>query len=998
MKTSVQHSTSRRRAIALVASAIALLLLPGGLVWLRTQGTPAPDQLLAQAKASLKQHDFVRSENLALRVPRSHELWGRAQLVAGEAATKSGRPDAALLYYLAIPRDGSETAVVAAFSTAELQRDAGRLTEAEREYRDVLEHRPQNAAAHERLAFLLGVTGRRWESSAHLEFLLREGSATLEELVILGDLERPVDQKSYLETCAKRFPHDDLVRLGLAALASFEGRSNAARDQLRDLVAGNPTLLAAQGLLGELLVDATDVEFLRWHAALPAAADNDVGIWFARGLWARRHEHLRVAARCFWEAIRRAPTHRRASYQLGQVLVSLGEASAAEFSLRAGQLFDLGQNLDNVVRSQGKDERTLQRVVALLEQMGRAWEAWAWADAALRQFPRSRWPRDIQARLAKVLREDSPLMLDPANLALKYNFSKLPGPARLAHLSCKGPRGVVPHGRFSPIRLVESPDAGIDFAYFNGNDPTTLGARMFEQSGGGVAVLDFDLDGRPDLYFTQGLPWRQGDETPTVANDLTDCLYRNEGGKRFINATRAAALVDREFGQGPAVGDYDNDGFPDLYVANIGRNRLHRNNGDGTFTDATDAAGLEGGGWTASCVVVDLNADGLPDLFDVTYLTGAHVYDAICNGRACSPKVFEGAPDRLHLNQGDGTFQLIAEAVPLANSKGLGVVAFDMGPRGRPSLFISNDQVPNYLLRNTPTNDRLNIRLEDQGFASGLAFNEDGLAMASMGIAADDINGDGRLDFYVTTFKDESKILFLQDAAGLFVDATNAAGLRASSVPFVGWGAQFLDADRDGAADLVLVNGHVDDYRDVGGEYQMRPQFFRNTGDGRFVELLGAAAGEFFNHKRLGRGLARLDWNGDGRMDFVVSNIGETASLVTNQTAGPGRFLNVRLHATTTARDAIGSVVAVAAGNRNWSKQLVAGDGYMASNERILQFGLGDVAAVKNLRVEWPSGGTTIVSEIPVDATLVLVESSPRALVWRGAETGSLAAAVQPLK
>jgi hypothetical protein len=421
-------------------------------------------------------------------------------------------------------------------------------------------------------------------------------------------------------------------------------------------------------------------------------------------------------------------------------------------------------------------------------------------------------------------------------------------------------------------------------------------------------------------------------------------------------------------------------------VANIGRNRLYLNNGDGTFSDVTEGSGITGDDWTASCLVVDLNADGLPDLFDVNYLAGKNVYTAICSGRACSPAAFDGAPDRLHLNRGDGTFEFVANATPESDAKGLGVVAAHLHDRGRPSLFIANDQVPNFLLRNSASNDAFNLRLQNDGFPSGLAYNEDGLPMACMGIAADDVDGDGRIDFFVTNFKDESNTLYLQDANGLFIDATNAAGLRASSWPFVGWGTQFLDADRDGEVDLVVANGHVDDYRDEGGQYHMRPQFFRNTGDTRFVELSGPEIGSYFQRKYLGRGLARLDWNRDGRMDFVVSNIGAQASLVTNQSMGVGHFLNVRLHATATARDAIGSVVEVVTDKRRWSKQLVAGDGYMASNERVLQFGLGAADSLSELRVSWPSGQTTTIRNIPVDVTIELVEGSSRGTLWRGSE------------
>ena len=909
----------------------------------------------------------------------------------------TGRLFTALEYFNSVPRDGSQVAVLAAFSAAELYRTTGRLSDAEREYADVLVHEPINAQAHERMAFLLGATGRRWESLPHFMFLLRSRTADIEQLVLLADLERPMEQGEFLKRCVAQSSNDVLVKLGLAADALAEGRSVAAREELREVVRQAPQLIAGQALLGELLVDADDATFVEWNSRLTPEAEEYPDTWFVRGLWARRQGNLRVAAACFWHTVKLAPVHRRGTYQLGQILNALGETSGSDFADRSAKLFELSQLLDEVLRSKGENERAMQRVTELMEDMGRVWEACAWAGMSTRKFPEAHWPSSTLRRLEGLLHDDLPQTLDSTNLSLRFDLSGFPNYEemlrRIVPANAPGPSASLG----SSIHFAEAQMAGIEFTYFNGADLSTKGARMFEQTGGGVAVIDFDSDGWPDLFFTQGAPWPQGANEPLVDDQLTDRLYHNRRGRSFADVTHVAALVDGGFGQGCSVGDFDNDGFPDLYVANIGHNQLHHNNGDGTFTDVTNGSGLGDDAWTSSCVIVDLNADGFPDIFDITYVTGDRVYEAICKGRACSPKVFDGTPDRLYLSRGDGTFEFVPHAVPESNSKGLGVVAMDVEIRGRPSLFIANDQVPNFFLRNTPSDDRFNVRLEDEGFASGLAFNEDGLAMAGMGIAADDVNGDGRIDFYVSTFKDEPKVLYLQDAPGLFVDATNAAGLRAAGYAFVGWGAQFLDADCDGEPDLVTANGHVDDYRDEGGEYQMRPQFFRNTGAGRFVELMAAEAGSYFGKKALGRGVARLDWNRDGQMDFVVSNIGSRAALVTNTTTGFGSFLNVRLHSLATARDAIGSVVEVVTQRRRWSKQLMAGDGYMASNERLLQFGLGDAEGVTELRINWPSGELTIIRDLPVNVTVEIVDGNPpRGILWRDAEPAMLVVAPPP--
>lgn len=962
----------------------------------------SPRDALRQARSALTRGEFDRAEQLAGRVTTLDEEWAAAKLIAGEAASKAGRSSDALTHYRELTRCPlTDQAVLGWFYSGEVYRELGQLTKAETAYRAVLARDPRNAATHERLAFLASVTGRSWEALPHYWFLAKSGTADVNELVLLADLDRPLENRKFIEACSQRSPQDHLVQLGLAAHDFWEGDARGAERRLREVLATNPDLFSGQAMLGELLIDRGADQFLKWHQTLPDGAAEHPDFWYIRGLWARRQGELPVAARCFWQAIRLAPTHRRAMYQLGQVLKSLGERSGDAVARRADLLIQLTQTLDQVMRTQSRREHPFQQTTELLEQTGRIWEACAWALAARKQFPESEWPSEVFSRLSEKLNDDLPLTISADDLALHLDLSAFPDHRKLfAARTAQPDEGESSHARAarrksdhpaaSSIRFVDqAQEAGIDFVYHNGPDPSTKGVRMFEQTGGGVAVLDFDEDGRPDLYFTQGAEWHHGAPTPTPRDQYRDGLYRNLGS-RFDDVTRDTGLGDRDFSQGCSVGDFDNDGFPDLYVANIGRNRLYRNNGDGTFSDVTAGVGIEGDAWTTSCVVVDLNADGFPDLFDVTYVTGPQVYELICKDRGCSPSVFAGVPDRLLISHGDGTFESAPLDANNNNSKGLGIVAADLGTRGRPSLFIANDQVANFLMRNFPSGDRFHVALRDDALLCGLAFNEDGLAMAGMGIAADDADGDGRLDFFLSTFKDESGTLYLQDAPGLFVDATKPSGLHAPTWPYVGWGTQFLDADLDGEPDLVVANGHVDDYRDAGGEYHMRPQFFRNTGGGRFVELLPDIVGDFFGRKFLGRGLARLDWNGDGRMDFAVSHIGERASLVTNQSTGCGHFLNVRLHATTTARDAIGTVVEAATDRRRWTKQLVAGDGYMASNERRLQFGLGGADSVTELRIHWPAGDATTIRNLPADVTIDLIEGASLATLCRGSHRESL--------
>ncbi len=932
------------------------------------------ERLLLDARLKLELRQFKDAETTALSFRSSDPQFAEALLVAGEAATRDARLDDARHHYQRVPRNGSPTAALAARSQAEVCRELGLITEAISQYRECLSHDPQNVSARQRLAYMLQVSGLRWEAREQFIELLKAGQISIEELCLLGDIERPMDETATLLKYQRANPNDLCVELGLASDRLAKGQHSHALPQLNAVATQWPNSAAVKALQGEAFFETnawTDLQ--SWNDSLQASPINSPDIWLVRGLWAKHSGQLDAAIRCFAEAVHLVPEHRRANFQLSQALVALADPAASDFVERSRLQFELTHDFDRVLNAKQKqDKRVFQQIVSNLESSGRLLEAHAWANHVAVQSSKSEWAHEVVKRLDPQLAKLAALTVSSADLVRKHDLRRYPLPdisfIKSNEVSSRGDT-VVSRGGIQ----FEEIEVGVDFTYEPGTDVATKGVRMFEQTGGGVGAIDFDRDGWPDLFFTQGMHWPTGSERPEFSATLHDQLFRNLSGLA-VDITQLALPADNGFGQGCSVGDINGDGFADLYVANIGINQLLLNNGDGTFSDVTDESGIHGETWTSSCVIADLNNDGYPDLFDVTYVTGPGVYTLICNGRACSPKGFEGLPDRVWINQGDGRFELSKHALPAEGSKGLGVVAFRLPSDSRLQLFVANDQVPNFFLKNEAIDEPLDVKLSNNGFVMGLAFNEHGLAMAGMGIAADDVNGDGLLDFLVTNFKDEPNTLYMQDTNGLFADATRRAGLHTPSLPFVSWGTQFLDADLDGNSDLVVVSGHVDDYRDVGGQYHMRPQIFRNDGHGRFEELRGTEAGTYFDRLVLGRGLARIDWDRDGRMDFAVSNIGERASLVRNSSRGNGKFLKVHLNATSSARDAIGAVVEVHAANRRWSKQLVAGDGYMASNERCVPFGVATAETIDSVRVIWPSGRVSIVEHVPSDSELTLVE------------------------
>jgi tetratricopeptide (TPR) repeat protein len=723
---------------------------------------------------------------------------------------------------------------------------------------------------------------------------------------------------------------------------------------------------------------------------LPDGADAHPEIWRWRGEIAARRGQTREAARCLWECVRRDPNHRVALYSLAQLLAELGDAERSQScAVRAGLLLEY--DLTCRLFLFRKDEvELMSQAAAQCEGLGRELEALGWYEAALRVAP------DHAAALARAIelrasvRSDAPQTADAANPAIHFDLSSFPlppsprpGGTTKAQANADVDDSAAPSVDGSHVEFADrAADLGIDFTYFSSPEPATPGARMFEFGGGGVGIVDFDRDGWPDLYFTQGCQWppKEG------AREHVDKLFRNEGNGSFTEVGEWAGVGDERFGQGIAAGDFNADGFTDLYVANIGQNRLYRNNGDGTFADVTAEARVAGDAWTTSCLMADLNGDGLPDLYDVTYAQAHDVFDRMCGFRGepgiCPPTVFDAQQDRLWLNLGDGRFeaQSAKAGIEAPAGYGLGVVAADFSGTGKWNLIVANDQTANFYFVNQTETAGGAPRFVERGMRSGLALDRNALALACMGVAAGDANGDGLLDLYVTNFYSEPNTLYQQKKSGGFDDVSRAAGLAAPSIPMLGFGTQFLDADLDGRLDLAIANGHIFDHSGDDIPYAMRPQLMYNLGNGKFRELAAETLGKFFGELRLGRGLARLDWNRDGLDDFCVSHLESPVALVSNRTATTNRYISVALAGVASNREALGAIATFKAGNLTQVRHLSAGDGYQASNERRLAVGLGSADVVDEIRVRWPGGGEQVWRDLPANREWLLIEGRAEAV------------------
>lgn len=950
----------------------------------------SPERLVSKSRIALLKRDFKQAEQLATQVPSDSKVYQKAMLIAGEACSKDDRNQDAVQYYqlAAFKELQSEEGLLAIFSIGEIRLQQCRLAEAEQAYQQVYDVQPGNAIVNERLAFLLSLTGRRWDSLKHYFVLIKSGEADYQELSLAADVGRAIEQPEFLQRCLEENPNEALVRLAVAFRRSEEGHLDVT-DELQSIVSEDPSLMAAQATLGGLLFDLkADEKLLAWHSKLPRSAELSPDIWYLRGLWARRVGFPDIAANCFLHAIRRSGFHREAFYALGQTLSLMKSADAEAVVSHAAKLTRLTQRIDEVLTSEANDLPALQECTELLESVGRIWEACAWAVIGRQQAPGAEWHERILTKYGARLTPDLPWIQRGIDPTEEMKITDLDFDKWIKGVAEEADSKSIQARSFAAVSFQQL--QGVPFQYDNSEDLQTDGMRMFEQTGGGVGILDLDSDGRPDVYLPQGCPWKTGDNVPSPSPTMTDTLFRIDLSKTspltadcFHDVSEMIASGANGFGQGCAVGDFNNDGFDDIYVANVGQNRLLAGMGDGSFVDTTAEAAIKDDSWTVSVMVCDLNADGLPDLFDVNYVEGDDVYELICNGKSCSPKVFPGAADRIWMNQGDGTFAQTDPPVSSAMAKGLGITAFETSNRRRPVVFVANDQVANFFLTNEPADNLYDMQLSNAAMVTGLAFNENGLAMACMGIAVDDFDGNHLLDLFVTNFKDEPNTLYLQEAAGVFQDATRPAGLYAGGLPMTGWGVQSLDADLDGRPDLVVANGHVDDYTDVGGPFRMKPHFYHQQPE-RFELLTADVAGDWFDDEYLGRGLARVDWDADGRPDFIASLVNQPVAVMQNQTPEAGHFLKLKLKASTTARDAIGARVNVKTGDKTTIRQLLAGDGYMASNERIVTFGLGSETNIDSVIIEWPSGNRSVMIGPAVDQFYFVTEGVESATACAG--------------
>jgi hypothetical protein len=512
--------------------------------------------------------------------------------------------------------------------------------------------------------------------------------------------------------------------------------------------------------------------------------------------------------------------------------------------------------------------------------------------------------------------------------------------------------------------------AGIAFTHVSSPEKKYI----VESMSGGVALFDYDNDGYLDIYLVNSLTV----DMVKSKQKTRSALYRNNGDGTFTDVTDKAGVADIGWGMGVAIGDYNNDGWDDIYVTCLGPNHLLRNNGNGTFTDVTQKAGVGDPRWSTGAAFVDYDNDGKLDLFVSNYVDFDvdHLPEfgsaRTCQFKGipvqCGPRGLRGAGDTLYHNNGDGTFTDVTRKAGVSDPDGyygLGVICSDFDEDGLVDIYVANDSTPNFLYHNNGDGT-----FKDIGFPSGTAVNENGSEQGSMGVTLGDYDHDGRLDLFITNFDDDYNTLYHNDGKGSFTDVSYAAKVAAVSLPYVGWGTKFFDYDNDGWVDLLVVNGHV--YPQL-PTYRQRNLVHHNNRDRTFTEV-GAELGPPFAEKHTGRGAAFGDIDNDGDVDVIVNNLDGRPQLLRNDGGNANNSVLIKTVGVKSNRDGIGARVTIVSGDLRQVDEVLSGASYLSQNDLRLHFGLENRTRIDSIEVRWPSGVVDKAANLNVNKILTIKE------------------------
>ena len=908
-----------------------------------------PAEGLTEQLESVNQELKVGSPKRAVEMSRAlllqHPSNEEVLLIAAKAQAADGDKAGAAKVMQSIVSDNIDQMALWALQASNWLVQSNQYADAIDGLSKFVERYPDQSRVRRELAVLLNQSGLRLEAAEHLYWLLKTKGLGEKELFALISLRKALIDTTFPAPSANSL---DPVLLSQAMSLRDDGNLSKAFQLASSLSKKHPENSNIVAFTGRLLSEMDKWEQWRqWHDDIQVDLTSQPDYWYSVGLAQYRQDRYQESVRCFAECLLLDATDRDAAIHFARALDFVGDTATSKQALFRHQKLDRIAWLASDFGLEKGTTEQYQEVADALDALGRPWEAIGW-----RAISRGSSNDDkAKADRERLTKEQA---VDPALAICGLDLNELPLPEfSKIEVAASSPKS---SSSVQAIKLRDiTSSLGIDFQYLSGDDPNDDQLMLHQQTGGGIAAIDFDLDGWQDLYFAQaGGAANQNDSAP-------DQVYRNLACAEFRLVTQNTGIENLGYGQGVDVADLNQDGFADILVANVGLNLIWMNNGDGTFTKAEHANGSDES-WTTSIASGDLDGDHLPEIIQVNYIDDPTVFETSClpTDGTCGPSRFRPAADQWLSVNSDGRIAKWEAEPDQTKHLGHGFAAIITNidkTRGN-DVYVANDADSNWFWKSSPWQKDVSDSspVSESGQLSGCVVGEQGGHHGSMGLAAADWDRNGALDLHVTNYWEQEADFYLQIKKGVFQHASRRWKFADVTKPTVGWGTQAIDLNQDGWDDLVVLNGHIVDQTASGVPFKMVPQVFVSAG-GQWndVTTMTAKSDPYWSSAAMGRALCRVDIDRDGRSDLVAGHLDRPIAVLRNET--PGRnWIRFTLIGVESERDAIGARIEVKCGQQTFVGWQIGGGGFLCDNQSVVEFGLGDCQTLTSVEVVWPSG------------------------------------------